>query len=328
MVGGEQVDDCIVVGAGIAGLMAARTLHDAGLKVRVLEKGRGLGGRMASRRRDGATFDHGAQFFTVRDPRFEFWVEQWLRAGAAVPWYDLPKSGRHFRAAPGMTGIAKHVAQGLNVETQRKLNRVRHSTDRSPSWEVETAEHGSYHARALILTPPVPQSLELLDAGEFRLPPASRARLEELRYHRCIAAMAILDRPSAITDHSGALKLDGEPIQWIADNQRKGVSPDVPSVTIHSTPAFAERHWDHENSERIPILLDAAATHLGANVVSSDGHRWGFSQPISAYGEEAFFDGQRNLAIAGDGLVGGRVEGAVLSGLAAAGAIRLALEQS
>lgn len=320
-----KLDDCIVVGAGISGLLAARVLHEAGFRVRVLEKGRGVGGRMASRRRDGASFDHGAQFFTVRDPRFSAWVEDWLRAGVAVPWYDYPPSGRHYRAVPGMTGIAKLVAQGMSVEREQRLTCVRHRAGNQPAWELVTAGRKEYLARSLILTPPVPQSLGLLDAGGIQLPPAERARLDAIRFHRCIAAMAILDRPSAITDHAGALKLDGEPIQWIADNQRKGVSPDVPSVTIHSTPTFADAHWDSDNSERIPLLLEAAAPHLGAEIVSSDGHRWGFSQPVTSYGEEAFIDRPRRLAIAGDGLAGGRVEGAALSGLAAAEAIRAAL---
>lgn len=301
--------------------MAARTLDEAGLRVRVLEKGRGLGGRMANRRRDGASFDHGAQFFTVRDARFQRWVEQWIGDGVVAHWYDHANSGAHYRAVPTMTGIAKRLAQGLTIERDRTLTKVCFASGQHPSWEISTSGHQSYRARALILTPPVPQSLAILDAGGASLPAAERARLETIRYHRCIAAMGILDRPSAITAHNGALKLDGEPIQWIADNQRKGVSPGVPAVTIHSTPAFAEQYWDCDNSERIPLLLEAAAPYLGAEIISSDGHRWGYSQPAASFGEEAFIDDSQYLAIAGDGLAGGRVEGAAVSGLAAAAAV-------
>ena len=53
--------DCIIIGAGIAGLLAATMLNRANMSVRILDKGRGLGGRMATRRQDGAVFDHGAQ---------------------------------------------------------------------------------------------------------------------------------------------------------------------------------------------------------------------------------------------------------------------------
>ena len=75
-----------VIGAGLAGLHAARRLHDAGAEVRVFDKARGSGGRMSTRRTDFGAFDHGAQYFTARDPRFRAQVEKWVASGAAAPW--------------------------------------------------------------------------------------------------------------------------------------------------------------------------------------------------------------------------------------------------
>ena len=66
----EGTPSCVVVGAGISGLLAAQELTAAGWRVVVLDKGRGVGGRMATRRVGDGTFDHGAQFFTVRGERF------------------------------------------------------------------------------------------------------------------------------------------------------------------------------------------------------------------------------------------------------------------
>ena len=77
---------CLIIGAGIAGLLAARTLQERGLQVTVLDKGRGVGGRMATRRIGSAVFDHGAQFFTARDPRFQALVNSWLAAEVAAEW--------------------------------------------------------------------------------------------------------------------------------------------------------------------------------------------------------------------------------------------------
>ena len=185
-------------------------------------------------------------------------------------------------------------------------------------WELRSSSGISFRAQTVVLTAPVPQSLAILDAGKIMLDSASRDRLEAIRYHRCIAALAILDRQSGIEKNSGALKLKGEPIQWIGDNFRKGVSPDVPSVTIHSTPDFAEEHWDVEDEVRIPKLLEAAAPYLKADVLSYQGHRWGYSSPVSSFGQDVFLDVRHRLVIAGDGMKGGRVEGAALSGLAAA----------
>ncbi|MEM8952672.1 MAG: FAD-dependent oxidoreductase [Verrucomicrobiota bacterium] len=312
--------DSIVVGAGISGLMAATKLRAAGQRVCVVEKGRGVGGRMATRRRDGAVFDHGAQFFTVRDSRFRAFVDEWISLGLVVPWYEFGDTGVHYRGAPSMTAVAKHLAGELEVGVLREtLVRSLRRTD--DGWEIDCDSGETLSARCVVLTAPVPQSLQLLDAGVVVIEPGARARLEAIRFHKCIAALAILDGPSALTTHGGSLKIsEGEPIQWLADNQRKGISPAVPSVTIHSTAAFAEEHWDSPDVDRLPPLLDAAAPLLKAQILSAHGHRWGYSQPMTSFGgDEAFVDRELGLAIAGDGIAGGRVEGAALSGLAAAG---------
>ena len=318
--------DCIVVGAGIAGLLAANVLGQRGLSTCILEKSRGLGGRMATRRRDEAVFDHGAQFFTVRDARFGEWVERWRGLGLVAPWYELGDSGVHFRAVPGMTAIAKHLAGDLEVH--REIHVADISRDDNGRWVARSRDGQIWTGSSLLLTAPVPQSLELLDAGGITLAEDDDSMLRSIQYQRCIAALAVLDRPSALAEHGGSIKLHGEPIQWIADNQRKGVSPGAPAVTVHSTPAFAEAHWDTADSVRLPALLTAAAPLLLANVVSCQSHRWGFSNPVASFGREAFVDAERRLAIAGDGLAGGRVEGAALSALAAAEALTTCLETS
>jgi len=309
--------DCVIIGAGISGLMAAKILSESGLEVTVLEKSRGLGGRMATRRFEGGVFDHGAQFFTVRDPRFQEWVSRWEEHGLVTPWYEMDSQGTHFRADPSMNAIGKHLAQELVVGRDVVATEVSYN-EVDALWIVETKDGDNYQSRALVLTAPVPQSLALLDAGRVKIAHSERAALEAITYHRCIVAMATLDRPSSIESHGGSVKLTGEPIQWIADNQKKGVSPACPCATIHSTPAFAEEHWDTPNPERIPLLLEAADPHLKAKVTAFDGHRWGYSQPTTSFHEEAFVDPTIRLAIAGDGPAGGRVEGAAISGLFAA----------
>jgi len=309
----QTMTDCMIIGAGISGLLAAKVMTDAGFSVQICEKGRGLGGRMATRRRDGAVFDHGAQFLTVRDHRFKKCVDAWQQAGIIETWYERDGSGKHFRAAPSMTAIAKHLARDLEVHRETFVQQV----SRAGHWTIDTSDGRRLESRALITTAPIPQSLAILDQANVTVPETLRS----IRFQRCIVAMAILDRQSLITANNGAIKLATEPIQWIGDNQRKGISP-LPALTIHSTPAFAEQHWHSPNDEHIPILIESAQDHLGeARVLSADGHRWGFSQPTSAFSEEAYVDHAIRLAIAGDGLVGGRVEGAAISGLTAAAEI-------
>ncbi len=122
-------NSCIVVGAGISGLLAARELQAEGWRVTVLDKGRGVGGRMATRRLGEGNFDHGAQFFTVRGERFAGLVEDWLAAGVAEEWTRgfADAEGEHnedghprYRGSEGMTSIPKHLARGLDVQHRRE----------------------------------------------------------------------------------------------------------------------------------------------------------------------------------------------------------------
>ena len=83
-----------IIGAGMAGLAAARLLREAGASCTIFDKSRGLGGRMATRRTGDFSFDHGAQYFTARGPRFRALVDDWSAAGHAAGWYGGPSSAR------------------------------------------------------------------------------------------------------------------------------------------------------------------------------------------------------------------------------------------
>lgn len=313
---------CTIIGAGIAGLTAAHTLHTRGWSVVVLDKGRGVGGRMATRRIDDGVFDHGAQFFTARDPRFQKWVESWLAEGVIAEWShgfanasgETQNDGHpRYRGANGMTAVAKHLANGLDVRLERKVTAV---CFHDGLWETR-AESETFTSDMLILTPPVPQSLALLDIGQVKLPSEARAALDRIEYHRCIALMVLLNEPSGIPS-PGGIQINDEPISWIGDNFQKGISA-AHGVTIHAAPRFSQTHWETETSEVAHLLVEAAERWVSADVKKFEVHRWRYSQPVELHTEACLFvDAPAPLVFAGDAFAGPRVEGAALSGLAAA----------
>ena len=127
----------VIIGAGLSGLMAARSLHDAGVEVTVIDKGRGVGGRLATRRIGDARFDHGAQFFTVRSDEFRSHVDGWLAAGVVREWCrGFGENDGHPRyvGAGGMTSLAKHLASGLDVRTGELAFTLREEHGR---WQVQ-----------------------------------------------------------------------------------------------------------------------------------------------------------------------------------------------
>lgn len=319
----QESQSCIVIGAGLAGLTAARTLQTQGYSVLVLDKGRGVGGRMATRRKDDARFDHGAQFFTVRSARFAEHIADWLDHGVVTEWsrgfataemVDRDDGYRRYRGVRGMTDIAKYLAEGLDVRLEQRVIYLEAQDQR---WHVQTESGDHFYGYSLILTPPVPQSLTLLADSGIELPKSTHTTLQSLEYHACIALMAVLEQPSQIP-FPGGLQLNTEPIHWIGDNQAKGISP-IPSVTIHAAPQFSRQHWDADNDWLARTLFGEAARWVGTEMVSYDIHKWRYSQPIQVYAEKyLYLDNPAPLIFAGDIFGGARIEGAFLSGLSAA----------
>ena len=320
----------IVVGAGLAGLMAAHTLEEAGSRVTVLERADRVGGRIATCRmgaggQEQATFDHGAQYFTVREERFRRWVTRWRQAGVAVQWskgFATPDASAYrdgharYRGNPNMAAIPRHLARSLDVRLETPVMSVTHDG----SWHVTTAAGERLTAPALILTPPVPQSLALLAAGDSQVPEAERAALARIDYDPCIAVMAILSGPSDIPA-PGGLWPGGQVISWMADNLQKGIST-VPAVTIHGSPEFSEAHFDDQVEDVAGALLQEAAPWLGNKVITYRVRRWRYSKPRHLYDNRCLTVAAPGpLVFAGDAFAGPRVEGAALSGLAAADAL-------
>ncbi len=323
-----QPFDALIVGAGMAGLSAAAELQRTGRDVVLIEKARAVGGRMATRRIGSATFDHGAQFFTARTPRFASAVAHWQEIGVATEWSrgftEKPDGHPRWRGTPGMTAVAKQLSWDFEIFLETEIEALRRSKDH---WIVETTAGENFRARAIILTPPVPQSLALLEAGEIALSPEACARLTSIRYERCLAVMAVLAGPSRVPAPGGFAPAAG-PIAWIADNQQKGISAE-PAVTIHATHAFSLEHWERDRQESGQLLLSAAQEWLGADVTTFQVHGWRYSKPMEVDAQPcAILSESPPLVLAGDAFAGPRVEGAALSGWAAAKAVMRAEKTS
>ena len=326
----------LIVGAGLSGLTAARTLSDAGRRVLVLDKGRGVGGRLATRRVEvgEATlrFDHGAQYFTARDPDFRAAVEAWQAADVADVWADdFPAAGDRagkahahyprYRGTDGMAGIAKHLAEGLEVESGLRVVKL---TPEADGWLVECDTGEQYHATDLILTPPVPQCLTLLSDSGLTLDDELLAGLLKVEFAPCLSVMVTLDGPSAVPAPGGVFA-GPEPVSWVADNTQKGLSPVGHSaVTVHAGPEFSRAHYRTDEAEVTAALIDGAKGWLGSNVVTTKLHRWLYSLPTVVYPARhaEWHDAPAGRVIfAGDAFEGPRIEGAYLSGRSAAAAL-------
>lgn len=318
--------DILVVGAGLTGLMAAHTLQQRGRRVVVVDKGRSVGGRLATRRIGPGRADHGAQFFTIRSPEFQSQAERWLIEGLVYRWSNGWSDGSlapvNFDGHPryavngGMNRLAKYLAQGLETQVNVRLVAV---SATAGGWQCLAENGASYSSKALLLTPPLPQALALLEAGHTRLAPADRAGLEEVAYAPCLAGMFWLDGSIHLPE-PGAIQHSHAPISWIADNQRKGISPEAAIVTVHANPDYSRQLWEAADAEVLAALEVGLRPYLGANNTILEAHlkRWRYALPTTLYPERYLLAANLPpLVLAGDAFNGPRVEGAVLSGMAA-----------
>ena len=306
----------VVVGAGIAGLMAAQTLVKNGHDVIVVDKGRSPGGRLATRRIDDATLDHGAQFFTVRDPLFKSHVEKWIASGVVTEWcrgFDSATQNNdgfpRYRGVRGMTDIAKHLANGLDVRCNTLAFSIAPGT--TSKWQLNIDDGSALNADALIVTCPLPQTYALLVTADIELPD-SMMRTE---YDRTICLLAVLNQSSAVVS-PGGLQNPDDTFSFVADNAIKGISSAV-ALTLHANPQFSLEHWDAPPQDVHDLLLKQAKPWIGdATVVTSQVKKWRLATPLTIWPDRYWAN--EMIVLAGDAFGGPKIEGAALSGLSAA----------
>ena len=301
----------VVVGAGISGLLAARQLSEAGHDVIVFDKGRSSGGRCATRRVGDSTFDHGAQFFTVRSDEFASLVHEWLSEGIAREWckgFATQDGHPRYCGAQGMTSISKHLAQRLDV---RYSSMVFSLEQLSNGWRVHLDDGTLVECDHVVLTCPVPQSMALIVNTEIVVPDAIRT----IEYDKIIAALVVVEGATNVPEPGGIQHAD-ETFSFIADNKMKGISS-AGALTFHCSPGYSEEHWWADPAVTHEEVIRKAQAWIGnAKVVEHQPKRWRMAAPRTTWHERCW--SSNRVTLAGDAFAGPKVEGAALSGIAAA----------
>jgi predicted NAD/FAD-dependent oxidoreductase len=297
---------------------------------------------MATRRMGDALLDHGAQFFTARSDWFVDRVDQWVGAGVVREWcrgFRIPPDGHpRYVGSTGMTAVAKELAGtgsagddgGPDVRTSTRVTAIRRTATGwtamrradPPAWDVMLEGGDVLTARAVLMTPPVPQTLDVLAAGGTEPDPGAARALRAIRYSPTLAALVVADGPTAVPAPGGCQLEDG-PLSWVGDNLAKGISP-RPAVTLHASPDESTRRYDDPAGDTLAALMAAGDPYLGgAAVVEAQLMRWRYAQPTASHDERHLVavGGPAPLICAGDAFGEAKVEGAARSGWSAAGAL-------
>ena len=295
----------VIIGAGMAGLSAARILSSKGHEVVVLDKGRGVGGRMSTRTINDAKADHGTQYFSVKSPEFQELISELQAENIVGEWTIPQRANVRYIGGKGMNTIPKKIAQNLNVVVNEKIVLISGN-------EVKTESGNNYFFDNLIITIPIPQIVDLLNQSQIKISNRDQSVFESIHYDPCIAVMAVLNQPTDIL--GGGIILENQPVAWIADNFQKGISQ-TPTVTLHASAEYSVEYFEDDLQIVAKEMLASVNQYVKAdNIQSFQVHRWKFSNATKRYDKSFYQVENQNIYLAGDGFGIGNVEGAFLSG--------------
>jgi renalase len=334
-----------IIGAGIAGLSCATLLQQAGFVVTLFEKSRGVSGRLSTRVTDAWQCDHGAQYFTARDPLFDMEVQSWVTQDVARIWQprlmvfdgtgliakvDDGKNKRYV-GYPRNHTPAKFIAKALNVVTESTVIGIH---QQAGQWLVNVMEQGVYPESfdSVILAIPAPQAAQLLKNNSSAL------------YHFCNAIemrpcfALILQYQQRLPCQFDGIFVQTGPLSWVArDSSKPGRNSDGDTISevwvLHSAAEWSAKHVDADRHWITKDMLSAfnhllkmdASVQTNAYALQAPHHfslhRWLYADTAASIIDIYHYDASERIGICGDWLNGGKVQGAWLSGLRLAQAL-------
>jgi renalase len=309
--------DVLIIGAGIAGLTAARSLTTQGQQVALVEKSRGLGGRLATRRLPGTHADHGVCYLKPKGEVFQRLIEEAIAAGVLIDWQT-----NTYASPLGITAFAKWLAQDLTIHTGERAIAITHDTH----WTITTDSSLVLRAKKLLLAIPAPQAIDLLKTWAD-VPAEVLTQLQSVTFNPCITAIATYSAQDPIPWQG--LPISNDPhLTWIGLESSKQIAPPHPVLVFHSTAAFATQQFEADDLTPVgQMLLSSAAQVTNLPWLTQPQilqiHRWRYAFPKAPL-KTPYLQAGSNLYLCGDWCLGDRVESAHQSGLAVADGMRSA----
>ncbi len=348
--------DVAIIGAGLAGLTCAQQLHQAGYQVVIVEKSRGVGGRVATRRLHDIRADHGLRYLEPQGKLSQQLIEILVNRGILQAWtntiYELksakPESGVESHAHPspltpnpsvidcyaaptGMTAVAKFLAIGLEIWLNRRVHSITPTIDNTWHLTLEpTAEtHNELTAKAVVLAIPAPQALMLLEPlAQSSLPTAFIDTLRSVEFDPCLSVIAGYPtvgagHPLPLPTWKACTVSNDFDLAWIVLDSSKRPDAQIPVFVLQSTAEFAKRYLDAQDLNSAGQQLLSRAAQLFIPWLDTPDwfqvHRWRYALPGRPLNQDCLDAGTLlPLVCCGDWCGGNLIESALNSGFAAA----------
>jgi predicted NAD/FAD-dependent oxidoreductase len=339
----KPVQNYAIIGAGMAGIACARTLMQAGHRVTVFEKSKGAGGRMATRSTSFGSFDHGAQYFTVRDPRF-------AQALATTPHICKPWSAnavrvldpmgrvievarntqdKHWVATPGMNALVKAWAQPLvqndTIHFESKVFKIERDTLHPELWQLQSEEpEGAQSVFSgfdqVLLAIPSNQAIDLLRNSKIKMEQAEAlAQVQVAPSWTLMLAFPNAMQPGLITlgPQWNAARSVHHRVAWLARESSKPGRQQVERWTVQASAAWSQEHLEDAPDRVQAKLLKAFSeiTGIRATPAHAAVHCWKYAKTLQPLAATHMLSPKQGIGLCGDWCIGHRVEDAFVSGL-------------
>ncbi|WP_214851028.1 FAD-dependent oxidoreductase [Exiguobacterium sp. s193] len=318
----EQPKRIGIIGGGLAGTFAARQLQVEGYEVEIIEKSQSVGGRMATRRIDQGTADHGAVFFTVRTDELAQEVDEWLERGLIRKWFgdDFPR----YIAINGMNQLVQSIARDIPVHLNEQVGRI--EADTVSMRTISASQTRVYDA--MLVTAPVPQAYDLLQASRLTLDATDHTALGRVTFEPTFVGLFELKEPLEI----GQVGLADEGLVpgmlKLVNNAEKEISA-TPLLSVYMTGEWSEAWYEKEEAVTLAEIERLLQAQLGpVEIVSRQLKRWRYAQARDVFRTPFLKLNHHPLWLAGDAFLEAddtsgrtRVESAIISGLRVAATI-------
>ncbi|MBS2036440.1 NAD(P)-binding protein [bacterium] len=313
-----------VIGAGVAGCTAAQRLQQQGHQVQVFDERSQPGGRCCTQPMGRGGYDHGAQFFTARDPRFQSvlqdlarnqWVTHWeCRSGLLSRHsfqYLRPEVPR-WVGTPRMSSLVLGLQAGLEVYHSVRIEFIH---GRPGDWQLHSQGNQLGSFQKVLVTAPAPQSADLLRP----VSPKLAEELKNIHYEPCLAALVQLKMPAQLEFDAAAVEDAGDGLGFVTRNNSKPHRAPLPEQwVLHSSVDWARQRLEEDPQESAGLLWRAFCQRTGADpdgLEHLQGYCWRYARVARSLGRAYLSETSSGLAWCGDGALGPRVECAFLSGL-------------
>jgi len=317
-----------VIGGGLSGLFAARTLRDHGHHVQVFEKTDRPGGRIATQTDSKYAFDTGAQYFTVRDERLKRYVQSWQMDGTVQPWegnVQVIKKGRlsdekrvteRWVGVPAMDAIPAHLAAAVEIELNVTVASVTKNNGRWKLIDQHNLAYEPYDVVIVAVSPP--RATDCL-----RSSPELLKRVAEVKMKPCLAVMAAFEKPLDLP--FDAAFIHQSPVRWAARNNSKPRRPAPECWVFHANDEWSQTLYNRKDDKTagrsLPVSFFESIGQTFIEPIYQHTRYWRAAAAVNPLNVGCLWDAELNIGVCGDWCQMSRVEGAALSGMAMAGKI-------